>query len=98
RQVIAGAVSPAATRSENASQAETTETTETVAPPAPKPAKTSTAKTGNGAGKPVYHTVRSGESVAKIARRYGTTTAKVLKLNNLTTSSKIHPGDRLRVK
>ena len=48
--------------------------------------------------QPVYHTVRRGESVAKIAKRYGTTTAKVLKLNNLTASSKIHPGDRLRVK
>jgi len=48
--------------------------------------------------QPVYHTVRKGESVAKIAKKYGTTTTKVLKLNGLTAKSKIHPGDKLRVK
>lgn len=55
--------------------------------------KKSTASSSN-----VYHTVKSGESVAKIAKRYNTTTAKILKLNNLTAKSKIHPGDKLRVK
>ncbi|MDE6154008.1 MAG: transglycosylase SLT domain-containing protein [Muribaculaceae bacterium] len=64
---------------------------------APKPAVTAT-QPKKKTNQPVYHTVRKGESVAKIAKKYGTTTAKVLKLNNLTSSSKIHPGDKLRVK
>lgn len=62
-------------------------------------AKTSTA-TGDKpkANQPVYHKVRKGESPAKIAKRYGTTTEKILKLNNLKKSSKIYPGQTLRVK
>lgn len=48
--------------------------------------------------QPVYHTVRSGESVSRIARKYHTTTQKILRLNGLTAQSKIHPGQRLRVK
>ncbi|MCM1448741.1 MAG: transglycosylase SLT domain-containing protein [Clostridiales bacterium] len=59
-----------------------------------EPAKKST----QAANQPVYHKVRSGESIAKIAKRYGTTTAKVLKLNNMTARTKIYPGDKIRVK
>lgn len=58
--------------------------------PAPAPRKNS--------NQPVYHTVRKGESPAKIAKKYGTTTAKILKLNGLSSSSKIHPGQKLRVR
>lgn len=45
-----------------------------------------------------YHTVRKGESVAKIAKKYGTTVNKILKLNNLKSNAKIYPGQKLRVK
>ncbi len=83
------------TGTENASQAEPTITDspqpEAVKPtPAPAPKKKSK--------EPLYHTVRKGESPAKIAKKYNTTTARILKLNNLTSSSKIHPGDKLRVR
>lgn len=66
-------------------------TEKTVKPAEPaKPAQTS--------GQPVYHTVKQGESPYKIAKKYGTTADKILKLNNLKATSKIHPGDKLRVK
>ncbi|MDE5635355.1 MAG: LysM peptidoglycan-binding domain-containing protein, partial [Muribaculaceae bacterium] len=89
-----------AARSENAGTENTAQTEPTIADrpepevvkptPAPAPKKKS--------NEPVYHTVRKGESPAKIAKKYNTTTAKILKLNNLTSSSKIHPGDKLRVR
>ena len=59
--------------------------------PKPQPAKPA-------AQTPVYHTVVKGESPAKIAKKYGTTTEKVLKLNKLNRNSKIQPGQKLRVK
>ncbi len=42
--------------------------------------------------------VRRGDSLSKIAARNGTTVAKLCRLNGLTTSSKIHPGQRLRLR
>ena len=61
-------------------------------PPAPKPAP----KT---APKPVavYHKVKSGETISGIARKYGTTTSAIMKMNNLK-SSNIRVGQSLRVK
>lgn len=44
-----------------------------------------------------YHTVRSGESLWVIARRYGVSVEQVQRLNNLGSSS-IKPGQRLRIK
>lgn len=44
----------------------------------------------------VYHTVKSGESLYIIARRYGTTVEKLIKLNGLT-STEIYPGQLLQV-
>ena len=71
------------------------------APPAPKAKQTAAeskpASSTKGQGA-VYHTVAKGESPAKIAKKYGTTTDKILKLNNLKASSKIHPGQKIRVK
>lgn len=92
---VANAARSENTGTENASQAEPTITDspqpEAVKPtPAPAPKKKSK--------EPLYHTVRKGESPAKIAKKYNTTTARILKLNNLTSSSKIHPGDKLRVR
>jgi len=39
--------------------------------------------------------VRSGDSIASIARRYGVSTGELLALNNLRNSSRIYPGQRL---
>jgi len=43
-----------------------------------------------------YHTVRSGDTLSAIARRYGTSVNNLCKLNGLRTTSVIRPGQRLR--
>lgn len=69
--------------------------------PAVKPAeKTPEQKavrnTGN-ATKPVYHKVKKGETLSKIARRYGTTVKKLQQLNGID-GSKLKVGQRIKVK
>ena len=44
----------------------------------------------------VYHKVRSGDSLYRIARKHGTTVKKIKRLNRLR-SSRIWPGKRLRI-
>lgn len=61
--------------------------------------KASTGKktTGKNSGAK-YYAVRSGDSLSKIAQRNGTTVAKICSLNGIKSSSKIKPGQKLRVK
>ena len=51
---------------------------------------------GQSAPKYVVHKVRRGESLGRIARKYGTSVSKIKKLNNLRGST-IHPGQRLKI-
>jgi membrane-bound lytic murein transglycosylase D len=44
----------------------------------------------------VYYTVKSGDNLGKIARKYGTTVSNLKKWNNLR-SDVIHPGQKLKV-
>ncbi|MFZ0448839.1 MAG: LysM peptidoglycan-binding domain-containing protein [Desulfatiglandaceae bacterium] len=44
-----------------------------------------------------YHVVRKGESLYKIAKKYGISLQELYRLNNLTSKSVIHPGQRLLV-
>ena len=60
------------------------------APPKPKQSVSSQNK--------VYHTVRSGDSLSKIAVRYGTTITKICELNGISRNAKIRIGQKLRVK
>ena len=46
--------------------------------------------------KTKYHTVKSGETLSMIAKKYNTTVAKIKKLNNLK-SDKIKAKQKLRV-
>lgn len=46
----------------------------------------------------VYHTVRRGESLYTIARRYGISVRYLCALNGLSTRSILRPGQRLRVR
>lgn len=52
---------------------------------------------GNAPQKPVYHKVKKGETLSKIARRYGTTVKKLQKLNGID-GSKLRVGQRIKVK
>ena len=45
-----------------------------------------------------YHTVQSGDTLSKIARRYGTTVQALCRLNNIRETTTIRVGQRLRVK
>ncbi|MDE7376537.1 MAG: peptidoglycan DD-metalloendopeptidase family protein [Muribaculaceae bacterium] len=64
--------------------------------PAVYPAKTSTTS-GSGSG-PKYYTVKKGDSLSRIASRNGTTVNKLCRLNGIKSTSKIQPGQRLRIK
>ena len=44
-----------------------------------------------------YHTVRKGETLAKIAKRYGVTVASIRKANGFSSKKKIQRGQRLKI-
>jgi LysM repeat protein len=46
---------------------------------------------------PLFHTVRRGETVSKIAARYGRQPAEILRWNNLSGGDLIYPGQKLRL-
>ncbi|GAA5483479.1 LysM peptidoglycan-binding domain-containing protein [Haloferula sargassicola] len=60
-------------------------------------APATTAPQPEAAAKPVYHTVKAGESLSKIATRHGTTTTKLVKLNGLRNAGLIRVGQRLQI-
>lgn len=43
-----------------------------------------------------YHTVRSGDTLSAIARKYGSSVSSLCRMNGLRTTSVIRPGQRLR--
>lgn len=45
-----------------------------------------------------YYTVKSGDSLWRISRNYGISLDKLLDLNNFTRSTKIKPGQKIRVR
>ena len=56
-----------------------------------------TTNNGSAAAKAVKHKVKKGDTLSKIAKKYGTTVDKIKKLNNLK-SDMIHEGQQLIVK
>lgn len=46
----------------------------------------------------VYYTVKKGDNLTAIAKKYDTTVAKLKKLNNLPNANKIYVGQKLQVK
>ncbi len=76
---------------------ETTDATPKPEQLAAKPAAAKTSKEKDSAPRPVYHKVKQGETLSKIARRYGTTVKKLQRLNG-TDGSKLRIGQRVRVK
>ncbi|MBQ3240564.1 MAG: LysM peptidoglycan-binding domain-containing protein [Akkermansia sp.] len=63
------------------------------------PAGSGSAAASNSSAKSTIHTVKRGESVARIASRYGVTTEEILKANKLTAkqAAKIQPGRKLTI-
>jgi len=47
-------------------------------------------------GKPYWYTVKSGDSIWTIARKFKVSTSRIKKLNNLK-SNLIRPGNRLKI-
>jgi len=49
-------------------------------------------------GKKTYYTVKKGDNLSKIAKRYGTTVANICKLNGIKSNKPLKVGQKLRVK
>ena len=45
----------------------------------------------------VFYTVQVGDTLSKIASRYGTTVQELTKINNLANPNLIYPGQSLRI-
>jgi len=45
-----------------------------------------------------YHTIRRGENLSMIAKKYGLSTQELCSLNDITTRTVIHPGQKLRLR
>ena len=70
--------------------------------PAAKPAAASpadtTSATAAGQNEIVYHTVVQGDNLYRISKRYGTSINKICELNNISSSTILKVGRKLRVK
>lgn len=76
---------------------EVKESEPTVTPAATQPTVTKAKEKKNTAPKATYHKVKKGETLSKIAKRYGTTVKKLQQLNGID-GSKLKIGQRIRVK
>ena len=47
---------------------------------------------------PVYHKIRSGDTLGALARRYGTTVSKICSLNGIKSTTILRIGRTLRIK
>ena len=67
------------------------------------PARIKTTAPGTAAEKPVsaemkrYHKVRPGETLYRIARRYGISVSELCRFNNISPNQAIHPGQELLI-
>lgn len=43
------------------------------------------------------HTIKDGETLTKLANRYGTTVGDIMRLNKMTTSSKLETGEQVKI-
>ena len=48
--------------------------------------------------KPEYYTVKRGDNLTKIAKKYSTSVAKLVSLNTIKNPNLIYVGQKLRVK
>ena len=64
---------------------------------APRPASRIASRGREGTAGRRIHVVRRGETLSRIARRYGLTVRQLCDLNGIDPHTVIHPGDRLTV-
>lgn len=57
----------------------------------------SLANDGTGSSGSKYHTIRSGDTLSKIARRYGTTVNQLCRINGIKPTKVLRIGSRIRV-
>lgn len=67
-------------------------------PPVSGPGSRETAEADEPSGAAVHHTIKKGDTLGKIARRYGTTVNRLCRLNGIKSTHKLQIGKRLRVK
>ncbi|HEY1122538.1 MAG TPA: LysM peptidoglycan-binding domain-containing protein, partial [Haloferula sp.] len=77
--------------------AKSAEHTEAPATPATKPTATEQPAAKPAATSPSYATVRAGDTLTKIAKRNGTTSDKLVKLNKIKNPSALQVGQKLRL-
>lgn len=66
--------------------------------PESRPVTTTSTITTTNNGNEQYHIVQKGETLYRIALNYGTTTEKIMQLNNIQNADIIGEGRRLRIK
>jgi LysM repeat protein len=92
-----GAVQPTEVPVGQTPETEAPQPTDTTAPQAtavPQPTQPSTSSGQTGT---IVHTVQRGETLASIARRYGTTWQAIAQANSLVNPSQIYAGQQLRI-
>ena len=52
----------------------------------------------NGEKKKTYYTVKRGDTLSEIAKKYGTTVSKLASLNGISNPNKIYVGQKIRIK
>ena len=57
----------------------------------------SLANDGTGSSESKYHTIRSGDTLSRIARRYGTTVNQLCRINGIKPTKVLRIGSRIRV-
>lgn len=51
-----------------------------------------------GSNNKVYYTIRSGDNLSSIAKKYGTTVSQIVSWNNIKNPNLIYPNQKIRVK
>ncbi|MCP4992309.1 MAG: LysM peptidoglycan-binding domain-containing protein [Gammaproteobacteria bacterium] len=67
-------------------------------PAANNPKKKSSSSSSGRSSRPAVHTVRRGETLGKIASRYGLSYQKIASWNGIRSPYRVYPGQRLRLK
>ena len=54
--------------------------------------------TGAASSQAQYYTIKAGDTLSDIAKKYGTTSAKLAQLNGIRDTNKIYAGTKIRIK